>query len=730
MPSFGAEINTGNITENWLFKLANRAGGFIYLAFTDTTYSSKFWHGVITNKPSIRESIDLANSTAKTSNVSINIPDFKYQGNPISQELFGGANQYINQPVSVYAQINGITTQIGSFRLIDISSDGNKLNISMTSHRPWDFISFPQSKSTVAKILAPIAYGDFTQNTNSTYASPQYINPTNLDYRPIPYNNNRSGKDYFISHDEVFSKGDAEIAVYDKSLKTMLPLEDSGEDTVTEDGVDACYAVRPNLRGFKQTGISTEEVADSSYTGNSYGNVPWVDMNNAIDKNNSNVATYTTDAHGTYVHNVGHGNALRLNLERPDGTLVQGIAKVKYDLIVTLPSSPYYHNSDHITLKVKIIDSNGDTTESLYVYSAASGTYVATTGALSNLNKTVTITYGASDSFPEYVDFYVEVVNNNQNNSGSNYFVTWVLKAQEFTSISQFKSDDEEQEEILFIGANGYRHGITDIAYNNTLITTIQEAHLDLLNRFGGFDSSDLAADVDGWDDGTASDLQSDRSTWAIRWWQLEPIELKKALIKLQYEGGFIFRYKADGNPQYIHIKDSNTVTATLTKADIKSVQIKPSPFSELLTKMEVSYEKHPAENRYITSKTAYADTERTNWNIQAKENIQQVNLDAYVAPAITEYDDSPLASSSSPNDDFFAYYYNIFGDIKIIVSATIVNPKYYNLDVGAVIAFSDMYPEKPFGYNSATWTGIKFMITSISRTAGSMKFEAREIEK
>jgi len=74
-------------SENWLFKLANDNSTFLYLAFQDETYSSDFYEGAILNKPSIRESINLANSTAKTGNISITIADYDYNGSPISEEL-------------------------------------------------------------------------------------------------------------------------------------------------------------------------------------------------------------------------------------------------------------------------------------------------------------------------------------------------------------------------------------------------------------------------------------------------------------------------------------------------------------------------------------------------------------------------------------------------------------------------------------------------------------------
>ena len=58
-------------------------------------------------------------------------------------------------------------------------------------------------------------------------------------------------------------------------------------------------------------------------------------------------------------------------------------------------------------------------------------------------------------------------------------------------------------------------------------------------------------------------------------------------------------------------------------------------------------------------------------------------------------------------------------------MKGVIVNPKFYDMDTGDLVQFSDMYPEKAFG---KAYTDAVFMITLLQRTAGTLKFEAREI--
>ena len=137
---------------------------------------------------------------------------------------------------------------------------------------------------------------------------------------------------------------------------------------------------------------------------------------------------------------------------------------------------------------------------------------------------------------------------------------------------------------------------------------------------------------------------------------------------------------------------------------------------------MEIDYEKHPAESKYLTSQTSTNSTARTNWNIQSKENVKQVKLDAYVSPAI------PTTPDSNPNDDFYTYYDNVFGDIKLMVSGEIINPAFYDIEVGDIVSFdnSNIYPEKPFGYNSGSWTNLFFMVTELKRSQGKLTFTSR----
>ena len=246
-----------------------------------------------------------------------------------------------------------------------------------------------------------------------------------------------------------------------------------------------------------------------------------------------------------------------------------------------------------------------------------------------------------------------------------------------------------------------------------------------MLVRFTGFDT----ADPDGWG---ALNTDRDENTWKIRWWQLEPTALKPVLERLMFEFGFVFKFRADGSGRVIHIiqtsemqtiADSGSPYPVLKSSDIANISVSTSSFDDMITKMVINYEKHPANNKYLSEVTSTNDASRLKYKIKIKENIKEEKLQMNVGTPNT-------SGQTDPNADFYSYYDNIFGDIKKIVRCDIVNPaKGYSMETGDIIQFSstagDM-PVDPFGHG---WdqNGYDFyMITKLVRNIGSVKIECR----
>ena len=271
----------------------------------------------------------------------------------------------------------------------------------------------------------------------------------------------------------------------------------------------------------------------------------------------------------------------------------------------------------------------------------------------------------------------------------------------------------EEPEEMLYVANDG----LTELYSGSAdLVEHGHEALRDILVRFAGLNTDT----PDGW-----SDLHTDRhvDNWKIRYWTLEPKNIQSILDKITYEFGFIFKYRADSTSRVIYIKQSSELSAsqTLTSKDIKDVSISMSGFNNIISKMIINYEKHPAIKEYVSNTTSSNDEVRTKYKIQSQENIKEVSLDMNVGtPATTP--------QSDPNSDFYSYYNNIIGDVKKIISCKVVNnAKSYSMETGDIIKFDDM-PVNPFGHTWSQSGSQYYMITNLQRSIGSVKIKCREV--
>jgi len=726
--AFGDSIKFGNIQENWLFKFANDASGYLYFSFADVTYAGNFYRGVVLNKPTIRESIDLAKGTSKAGNLSITIPDFTYLGAPISEELYGGSGRYINQVVTIHSQADPIsdylwedetgvwgnatwdwedtadyTAQIGTYRLTDMSSNGSEITLLLTAHRPWDYISIPLDKSSTG-VYEPIVYGNFTKNSQNAI-SPTASFLTSKDLFPLP--NMKQGKNsyvYFIYPQSYAS--DAEPHFYDRFLDEFIPFDGTATATASFNSSDTVGVPIHMERG---SFVKRPLTATSS--------AGWTNTDQAINTDESDWAT--GEAIGIVGPPVPVYKTITFDMPSVDGELTEFKIYIKASITV-LEEGTDPDGTGSIIIRAYSADTNVLQRSTNGTSTTAGSTFE---GDSAYQYADFMTAYGTTKTIPDTFDIKV----NSTITGDSNDTITSTVKLYDVVVQMKLKNDTDSEPtashekaaslDFAYAGVDGLTN-----SWDSSAITEIHEAHRDMLIRYAG-----VTTDTpDGW-----STLDTNKD-WGIRWWATKPAKLEDTLNKLAYEGGFIFRWKNDGSPQYIHIPDGAiTPSYTLTKNDISDIKLGPTSLSELQTHMDINYDKHPAENRYITSVSSSNSTLRTHWNIGAKENKQQINLDAYVSPTV------PTTGSSNPNDDFYTYYATIFGSIGFTVSGTIINPAFYAMEVGDFIDFSntDMWPVKPFGYNllnnpsvAGAWVGLDFIVTSLTRTPGQLKFEARKI--
>lgn len=649
-----------------------------------------FYEGCISNIPNIRESIDLAKSTAKSSNISVSLANFKFNGSDFSEELFGGTNKYINHTVKIYSQLNDESTlsnclQIYEGRLTDISHDESSIDLQIEVHNPWSNINVATNKTQNRNKKIPIGYGAFTANTATSWGSPQYATAlTGTDYRPIPYNDTKLKWALYPSLGTQIPNA-PNPAVWDKSLNIFIPVAE------TTAAVEIDGAFHERVRNGATRALYIRPIDNESITEDVEYTVTNEDR--AYDTNTSNYMSVTINE--ISVNDVFTFSE-RFSIPIMEGAFSRATIYCKYELIISsidgdLTNVDVYCDTDY--------------------------------GSISDLNNTSSVgTTTANNSlsaFAPSVNIRLVCTVDDNDFFGS---LTAELRIYDIYALSESITDDKTDEQ-LYTGSDGYKdydlyNNDTNLstpyywiggAGSQTAITEIHQTHRDLIHRY----TQNADTSPNGW-----SDLDTARDGWDIRWWAVEQEPLIDVLELLQYEGGFIARMGAAGTLQYVHIPNTPSAVHTLTPDDFDNLKVEHTPFPELLTKQEIQYERHPTETQYITKVTSTNSSSRTAWNVDTKENISTVDLDAYVAPAPTI-----SLPGTNPNDDFASYYDNIFGTIKVVGSCNVKNPSYYNIEVGDMIDFTSMNV-KSF---ADAWTKV-YMITEQKRSPGNMFIKFREV--
>ena len=702
---------------------------FTAIAGSDATVDSVFYRGIITNRPSIRSSIDLANSTAKTGNISLSLMNFEYQGDDFSAELLG-TRKYINREVRIYSQLNGNSTlsnclQIYQGRLTDISHNDSIVSLQITEQRPWDFITFPQNKSTTKKILFPVAYGDFTAS-ESTTGAPAYCGGKTLF--PIPIVEKRNDSIYSLSlFDQTTSATGTSSPnphLYDNNIDRFIPIytdssTDADDATETYENGNALKSYYKLKRAFKFKPV--ELVSAGGWTGGANAfDTPIADDDSTSatfvqHDRNASVGTTTSQLEFKIPQIAGKISSLKIQIrakifgtftEVSDGGAIATLAiyNNSYGLGALFPSCNGTIGAPAVDEEVVALGTF-TTAELLSSYTGNEGLASIKVYASTHLDS------AAADARIRST-FYI-------------FDIRLLIAGELDFSEDEIQGSTNYLEDLdfLYSGGDGYTNSFTG---GSGAADTGLETHRDLLARYAGFDEAD--GSIYNYDSGLDVEAARITTAWNIRWWANEPVELKSTLEQLQKEFCFIFKWRPDGSGSYWVVKDSyssSDVTQTLNKNDITNLKINITPFSELLTKMEINYEKHPAQGRYLSSVTAEDTTNnpRTDWNIQSKENIQEVNLDMNVNKP-----GNANPGGGDPNDGFSDYMMNIFGDVKKIISCDIINPgKSYDLETGDIIQFSNTAGEMPVEPFNDNWADY-YMITDLVRKLGAVKITAREV--
>lgn len=744
-------VITGTIT-------GAKYGGFLPIAMRDTKIDDIFYHGAIKSAPSIRQSIDLAKSTSKTSNLTLNLVNFKYQGTDISAELFLGTSHYYNRTVKVYSQLNETSDiadclQLYHGRLTNITHDDNQVGLSLVTKSPWDNKFIPDVKSSTGRFF-PVVYGAYAPNSSS-YGSEAYAEALGQSVFPVEVD--VWGFHYKCLFHKDIGSTDKTLHYYEESLDSFLPLANSNDAEEYSNG----YIVKTKwdlLRHFKFKPIdtvtrspgwdSTNQVKfafdgtadeDSTTTPSTFAQFDFEDLV-AETQSSTTINRYRADTQFDIpafddifydVSTMGAGNSNELTCEVR--WLMTGFVGV--------------HNNDTglASNTFKIIDNGehgGDTSRG-NAESISNGTTFSTNGSHSNIDANSDATVenisertasrnmltqlNTGDGYPNgfWIRFERSASRPGDASGGQNIGIKGVLKVYDIRlktslKVPTFNTSAEGMKRLrevkkLYSGADGLTS-----SWDNSAITLGHQAHRDALIRFSGMPTIEPV---------NYSTLHGDRGSWTIRHWQNKEVSLIKYLEKIQYEFGFVHIIDASGKSKYIWVHGTGTnnalraedVTVTLDKNDIDKLSMKTTPVKNIVTKAKINTIKHPAKGNYLTETTVTNSTPRTKYNIKSRENTTTINLDALtLAPNTTVQTDK--------QSDFFSYYSQINADVKKIIDCDVVNhAKGYTLEVGDVIKFDNTTAEMHINPYADNWNDY-YMVIALTRLLNKVKIKLVEI--
>jgi len=674
------------------------------IANSDATVNNNFYPGAVLNKNvSVRDSIDITAGQSTTSNISLNVANVVFDGIDLYKSIFNGTNNYLNKVVRVYAQFNGSDSltncqRIFTGRLVDIQLDENqKLSLQINSHRPWDKINIPQDKTNTTNTYVPIVYGDYDHNT-STLASPTLVG--NKLY-PVPV-----------------------IAKTNSFITTLMPkvYASSSNAFLNQHFGDDCFL--PARTGSSPYNVNEEtEVYDGQNCIQTKLNKFWQGITRAHENDPATSLQLFTNPSFAFDDNDATFATATLSSGNTSAVLGLGLDEKKFYFQTYRRIHVFVKNSASEVVNVIGIIGDGnyateETETTQQTFSNASTIYEVVIDVRSNLLPTslaanvkflhVSGSYGTLSVQKIHVEMYALAFGSTESDD---------TDAESIKRSAQDKRMHMDQDsrvistlKFLYSGGDGL-----NASWDDGAIAHGHDAHRDLLMRFGGI-SSETPTNY--------ASLNTDRAidNWKIRYWQLEPTSLKDKLDQLAYEFGFCYKIDANGVLKYIHVKQSSELSATLnlSKNDVAKINISTTGLSEVITTMSINNELHPADSqKYSKNITITNNTTRAKYNLGDKEGIQQQNLDMNVGVI-------PTSAASDCNADWYSYYNNIIGDIKVLVQCDVVNPaKGCQLETGDIVTFTDM-PVEMFGTDFSTST--YFMIVETKRSPGKVSITAREV--
>ena len=750
------------MTENWLVQIFKNTTSSVSttdtpdfrFSFSETAYNSQNYYPAILNKPSISYSLDLKGFTTKTGSVTLNLANINLDGTTLL-ELLG--NDTINGQVNILSQIDNDNTaanalQIFSGRVSSFAYRNNTIVLSLVSNRPFQNVSIPQGKTSNSdnpqynNKIQPLVYGDYTANT-------EFVNGQDVYACPFLKND---GKDFMYIVPEGTS-GTDKLEFYDKGMKRFVELVNTDTTIATVDSVKVLKVPTLMTRQFKMLPDDVTATIVGSGVSLTAGS-----LDNAYNGNTGNSVTYANTAGFS---SESKGVVFKLQMPQVTGKITAITLGLSGTYSQTITGSPSGTDGAFFNLATSLSSSFGSSSGDIeLVGTSSSGDKVdrsnvalpTSTNIASILTNNalpdelyLSFRFNAEGDDISYSDFNVIL---------SNIFVTITATndlANEPIASQEFNAGIEK----VYLGRDVLTEEFT--AYSSVATLTDLDnpvaIHRQLLHSIINVADSDSDAKIENSGYKSVAELRDSTLTsptsthWKTRLALHEQEELESIMEQLQYEGCFFFEFSPQAQQtsisgvnelRYFTIADSVTANVDLSQNDISGYELGITPVSDLETNIVVNYKKHPAENQYLKQDTFTSSTSGSVHSTifdNASHQKQEINLD-FLIDAVDDV-------VGSRNSSWINFRKSLFGEYKITVNATLVNPeKYAMLQVGDFIDFGEITFSElgtPFDEISDTfdsfiamptrlfkdaWSGKKFIITNLKRQVGKISIQTREV--
>ena len=747
---YTSAIDSSSITENWIFELRNSTytdgsanTQYMRLALTESGSGSTKYHSFITNKPTIRESINLEKGTSSVSNVTIEVNNGTLANfsKTVAEEIYksSGSRNYINRDVIIKSEIGGYTQTIYTGRLKDLKMSGqDKVTLAIAVHNPiTDDILFPLYQSKSGNYF-PVIYDNLCTPETSTVSSPQHVDAGFVV--PLEVDTIGNGTYNCLAH-KALTDGRLHYPVKDTfnadGYPLMCPLDDIQSNTSHDDYEGASNDTNRNVMMTdldldRKYLLRPQTVSDpSSVTGltvanpsNAYASIGVL---TSATVTFSSTATISPQAEWDITDTV-----------REEHSLQSLTFSALYDIdSYNAPSG----GSESLTILFRLFVTFAGQAEQYHdIVSATAntgGSYTTVTQDLFN-----TSDYSNSvNQIPESVKLRVSFiqVTGNGGGSGETGTATVALKDMYFTINAKIEDETDNSSNDVDVPQLANSNAVTNIKRLYTgadgltrswdtgnTVATLVEMHRDLLYRFAGYTTAPT----------NYSDLNTARSTWRPRYWTHKSTKLKEVLNKCAFEGGFVFRFRPATNiGHYIFIPNSPTTQHYIRKQDITSLDISVTPFDKLVTKRIMKYYTNPINDKALLEQTSEDTTNapRTTYNIASAEKVETTELKILAGGL-----GATNMGSGNKNDGFANYYNAITGLPKLVISTEIINAgdsstarndsasSFYYMEVGDFVEFDNSNKlVEPFG---DAFNGKQFIVISLTRGIGTLKVTLREV--